>query len=222
MFPPKNYKSINTKAYDAIANVYKEENYESIFWLNEFKILLHLMKNYGIKAKGSKFLDLGCGTGRDTHLAINSGMKYVGIDSSKGMLRIARKANKEAKFFEMDALKLKFEDNEFDIVWASAILIHFNSYDLKKALKEIKRVLKPNDLAFISMQKRLKDDEAGLMKKSVKGKNTIKRYFALYAKEEFKKILEKANFSVIKTTSKIEPNNEKEWLCFFIKNQKKK
>jgi len=218
---PKNYKSTTIRAYDVISDVYKKENYEPDFWLNEFKILLRLMKRNGAKVKESRFLDLGCGTGRDAHLAINTGMKYVGVDLSKGMLSVARRRVKRANFLEMDATELRLEDSEFDVLWAAAILLHFNSYDLRKALKEIGRVLKPGSFAFISVQKRQKGDKVKLMKKSVKDRKTVRRYFALYTKREFKRILERAGFNVIKATSKIEPEGEKEWLCFFVKNRKR-
>ncbi len=213
----KNYKATTVKAYDEIAKIFQKSRIPN-FWLEEFKILMRLMEVNGLKKTGGKFLDLGCGTGNDVHLAINAEMKYVGVDLSKGMLDIARKAVKRGKFFEMDITNLKFKDNEFDVVWASAILLHLNSPDLDKALKEIKRVLKPNHFAFISMEKRQKGDRAKSMKKSVKGRKLVKRFFALYTESEFKKILERANLKIVRITSKVEPEGKKEWLCFFVKN----
>lgn len=215
---PKGYKATTVRAYDVISNVYKKENYEPDFWRDEFKILLGLMRGNAIKIKGSKFLDLGCGTGRDAELAINSGMQYVGIDLSKGMLNLARKMVKEASFYEMDVTRLEFGDNEFDVVWASAVLLHLNELDLEKALEEIKRVLKSGHFAFISMERRQKIKEAKMMKKSVKDGRLIERFFALYTRSEFKRILKRAGFTVVKVTSKVEPEGEKEWLSFFMRN----
>ena len=215
----QNYKATTVKAYDTISEIFQEERTPN-FWLDEFKILMGLMEANGLEIIGSKFLDLGCGTGNDAHLAMNKGMKYVGVDLSKGMLDIARRMVKGAEFFEMDITDLKFKDNEFDVVWASSILLHLNSLDLNKALKEIKRVLKPNHFAFISMEKRQKGGRAKSMRKSIKGGKPVKRFWALYTESEFKKILKRVNLKVVKTTFKIEPEGKKEWLCFFVKNQR--
>ncbi|HUV42375.1 MAG TPA: class I SAM-dependent methyltransferase [Patescibacteria group bacterium] len=211
------FKSTTVKAYDIISKIFKKERTPN-FWLDEFKILMGLMEANSLKITGSKFLDLGCGTGNDAHLALDRGMKYVGVDLSKGMLDLARKMVKGAKFLEMDVTNLKFEDNEFDIVWASAVLLHLNSLDLNKALKEIRRVLKPDHFAFISMEKRQEGDRPKSMRRSIKEGKLVKRFFALYTESEFGNILEKAGFNVVETSFKIEPSGQKEWLGFFVRN----
>lgn len=206
------------KAYDVFSKTYKKENFEPDFWLSEFNILLKLMKKDGIEIKGSRFLDLGCGVGRDALLALGAGMEYVGIDLSRGMLSIAKKIIRNADFRKMDVTKLEFGDNQFDVVWAAAILLHLSSVDLNKALKEIKRVLKSGCFVFVSLEKHRKGRKRKSIKVSMKGNKKVRRFFALYTEPEFRKILETKGFEVLKVTSKVEPGGEKEWLCFFAKN----
>ncbi len=216
--PPKDYKNMTVSAYDAAAKTYKEENFNPEFWFSEFKILLDLMREKGAKVKGSKILDLGCGIGRDALLARKVGMEYMGVDLSDGMLSIARNIVKEANFRKMDAAKLDFEDNEFDVIWASAILLHLDSEDLDKTLNEIKRVLKPGKFIFITLEKRKKGRKRKKIKISKKGNKKVKRFFSLYTKQEFEEILDEKEFEILKFTAKIEPDGNKEWLCFFAKN----
>lgn len=44
--------------------------------------------------------------------------------------------------------KLKFNDNEFDIVFANFLIHFFNEKDTQKLLNEIHRILKPNGLFY--------------------------------------------------------------------------
>lgn len=101
-------------------------------------------------SQGATALDVCCGTGMITlRLAEKVGLrgKVVGIDFSEEMLRIARKKAGKSKFrstielIEANALKLPFADNTFDCAVIAYGLR--NVADLKQALLEIQRVIKP-------------------------------------------------------------------------------
>ena len=47
---------------------------------------------------GARILDMGCGTGRHVIPLAKLGFMVTGVDLSKGMLEIARKAADEARF----------------------------------------------------------------------------------------------------------------------------
>jgi ubiquinone/menaquinone biosynthesis C-methylase UbiE len=204
-------------AYNVIAEAYVQENNESDFWEKEFNLFLNLAKEKGLKTEGSQFLDLGCGTGRDATMALRAGFQYLGVDLSKGMLKVARKLNPKAAFREMDVVELKSPDIFFDFVWASAIFLHLDSLELKKALSEMKRVLKPNGLAFIAMEERQKGQQRINLKTSIKAGKSVERLFLLYTKPEFERVLSENGFRVLKTTKKKEFSGEKTWLCFYAK-----
>ncbi len=99
---------------------------------------------------GASVLDVCCGTGMITfRLAEKVGKrgKVVGIDFSEGMLEIARKnrnhlmLKNNIELVLADALKLPFAANTFDCAVIGYGLR--NVTDLRQALLEIKRVLKP-------------------------------------------------------------------------------
>lgn len=100
-------------------------------------------------------LDLATGT---ADLAIelakrNPQAHIVGVDFSEKMLEIGktktvkRGLDKQIELRWGDAASLSFEDNTFDIVTVAFGVRNFEN--LEQGLSEIRRVLKPNGLAFI-------------------------------------------------------------------------
>lgn len=99
------------------------------------------------RCQGKKVLDYGCGNGIHSIFPARHGAAVIGIDLSESSLQIAReRAKREAvedrvSFILMDCESLKFPDNSFDIIFDGGT---FSSLDLKKALPELVRVLKPD------------------------------------------------------------------------------
>ncbi len=100
--------------------------------------------------QGASTLDVCCGTGvitLDLAEKVGSQGKVVGVDFSEEMLRVAQRNREQSKFktnielIKADALKLPFAANTFDCVMIGYGLR--NVADLRQALLEIKRVIKP-------------------------------------------------------------------------------
>ncbi len=92
-----------------------------------------------------KVLDVGCGYGMNFPYLINA-THITGIDFSPVMLEKARSAVLDSgikvDLFEGDAEALKFPDDSFDTVISTLSTCSF--FDPVKALKEIRRVCKPD------------------------------------------------------------------------------
>jgi len=88
-----------------------------------------------------KVLDLGCGGALWRKLF--RGYDYTGTDQNPNMIRYARKRFPEDKFVLANAMSLPFEDEEFDLVFTSAVLQHNRHEDKKKVVQQIVRVLRP-------------------------------------------------------------------------------
>jgi demethylmenaquinone methyltransferase / 2-methoxy-6-polyprenyl-1,4-benzoquinol methylase len=90
---------------------------------------------------GARVLDACCGTGDLALAAQAEGGKVVGLDFAERMLSRARRKSAQVEWVCGDVLALPFSDETFD-----AATIGFglrNVEDRPKALRELRRVLKP-------------------------------------------------------------------------------
>lgn len=156
------------------------------------------------KSKG-KILDFGSGSGRNL-LGLKKSEKrelYL-IDFSKEMLKLAKKRTKElgieihTKVSKLE--KTDFPDNFFDAAICTAVIHCIETSEKReKAIKELFRILKPG--AKVEIEVWNKNSER--FKKSPKEKfiawrNKGLRYYYLYDEKEFRELLEKTGFRIIK------------------------
>ncbi len=110
------------------------------------KKLISLIFN-NIEANQPSILDLGCGTGISTRQLAQVKSSIIGFDIDKKMLRTAKlKKKSNIKYVQGNANKLPFDTNSFDCVTA---FTSFHWFMNKKAVYEIKRVLKSNGMLCI-------------------------------------------------------------------------
>lgn len=98
--------------------------------------------------EGKTSLECGCGPGGVTFNLAAAGANATAIDISDVAIEACRSSarNKQisASFVEMNAEQTKFEPASFDIVCGNGVLHHL---DLRKAFREIARVMKPEGKA---------------------------------------------------------------------------
>lgn len=102
--------------------------------------------------KPIKVLDVGCSSGIVTaqiEKTLPKKSKVHGIDSYKAAIDFAKTKYPNISFAVADAHKLPFKNKSFDLVICTETLEHVT--DPKLALEEIKRVLKKDGSAIISM-----------------------------------------------------------------------
>jgi ubiquinone/menaquinone biosynthesis C-methylase UbiE len=111
------------------------------------------------KNKVKKVLDLGCGTGRHLIYFAKNGFDVYGMDVAEEGIRLSKKwlkgeglkANlKVGSMYE----KLLYKDNYFDAVISIQALHHERIINVRKAIKEVERILKPNGLVFMTFFRR--------------------------------------------------------------------
>lgn len=89
--------------------------------------------------EGKKILDVACGTHTFSDWIYGN---YTGVDTNQDILEVNVDKYPRKVFKVMDARKLKFKKNSFDIVLVMNLLHHLNDEDAIKVLKEAKRVAK--------------------------------------------------------------------------------
>jgi ubiquinone/menaquinone biosynthesis C-methylase UbiE len=94
-------------------------------------------------------LDYGCGLGIHSVFMAKSGGEVTGIDISDVSIEVAREVairegvEKQTRFLVMNCEALEFDNDSFDVIFNSGTLSYL---DLRKALAEIARVLKPDGI----------------------------------------------------------------------------
>lgn len=92
--------------------------------------------------KNAQILEVGCNRGNQLQILHNQGFKNLwGIDVNKHALKIA-KENTTFNISEGSALEIPFEDEYFELVFTSGVLIHIAPTDLPKVMQEMHRVSK--------------------------------------------------------------------------------
>lgn len=87
-------------------------------------------------------LDVGCGTGAFAAVMLEQGFRVTGIDTSEKMLAVAKKrvVHPDAQFILADGARLPFDDDSFDLVFASYVLHGMPRPERLDLYREMKRV----------------------------------------------------------------------------------
>jgi len=169
-----------------------------------------------------RVLDLGCGNGRLYSLLKSKNIEYIGVDSSRELIKIAKEENQEGnpKFLTVEALSLPFPDNYFDKIFSIAVLHHIPSEEFRlKFLEEIKRVLKPKGLLILTVwnlwqkknfswflikytilrifgKSKLENRDIFYPWKDFEKRTLVHRYFHCFKRKELDKLIIKAGFNI--------------------------
>jgi ubiquinone/menaquinone biosynthesis C-methylase UbiE len=111
--------------------------------------------------KNDKILDLGCGYGRVSVRLAEKAKQVVGIDISPDNIQLAKEIykNEGIQFYEMNAINLSFEDNQFDMTICIQNGISAFKVDSEKLVKEALRVTKKTGkLLFSSYSEKFWDE----------------------------------------------------------------
>jgi len=124
----------------------------------------------------AKVVEIGCGDGRDGKEILKRTDNYLGFDISESFINIAKKSSPKAKFIVADAKDFKFEDN-LDIVFAFASLLHLNKEEVAQVCDKVAEALKTGGVFYISVK------SAPQYKQEIKEDDFGKRLFYFYDDE---------------------------------------
>ncbi len=132
-------------------NKFGGERMESKSNLSRNNLLEHLVRYELLKGGKDKIvLDIGCGSGHGSNTLAKKFKMVYGVDISEDAIIYARDnwQMDNIEFKVGSCLDIPFPDNTFDEVSAFEVFEHL--HDWKRLLSEVKRVLKPNGLVYIS------------------------------------------------------------------------
>lgn len=124
-------------------------------WMNPFKFpwIMARIEREAALLRGRHLLEIGCGMGFDSLEFLKRGVRVTATDLTPNAVELAR------RHFELeglqaeavhtaDALNLPFDDDVFDAVWANGV-VHATG-DPARAIREVRRVLRPGGRAILS------------------------------------------------------------------------
>lgn len=170
--------------YNNIADHFSQTRYRD--WSEFFDFERFVKTNASV-------LDVGCGNGRLLHFLNKYGVKYIGVDTSVELIKIAKQLADQKisssissySFIEASASKLPFADNSFDNVFAIASLYHIPSQQLRqRALNEISRVLKPGGVFIMTYWNMWEKSRRPLVVKNILKKMTGKSKLDFFDSEK--------------------------------------
>lgn len=122
-------------------------NKRDIFSLSGLDLVDEIVEIYKIE-KDIKVLDVGCGTGYSVNYLCEKGFDATGIDFSEEIINLGKERYKGISIKVMDANKLDFPENYFDLILFECSLSVMQ--DPEKILESCKKLLKENGLILLS------------------------------------------------------------------------
>jgi SAM-dependent methyltransferase len=132
--------------YDILADEYVAHVFEE---LQHKPLDRGLLDRLATEVQGP-LCDMGCGPGHIARYLHGRGASVSGIDLSPQMIDRARRLNPDIAFSAGDMLALDVPDEAFAGIAAFYSIIHVQRADVVRALRELKRVLKPGGLLLLS------------------------------------------------------------------------
>lgn len=127
------------------------EGYEEFIASEGVHLSRRLRQAFGIAdvTPGMRVLDVGCGRGEVVRRCIQLGAQAYGVDYAPTALQIARNVGRNAgndvgNFYLANARYLPFPSRSFDRVLMFDLVEHLHPWELRQALAEVYRVLRPD------------------------------------------------------------------------------
>lgn len=118
--------------------------------INNYDVVKNEFQKY-LKSKNKKILEVGCSTGNLARQIIDmENNSYYGIDISQKYIDIATQSSLKGTFLQMDARKLNFDNEFFDIIMLSSVLHHIDDNVGKNCFREVHRVLKKEGVVIVA------------------------------------------------------------------------
>jgi SAM-dependent methyltransferase/uncharacterized protein YbaR (Trm112 family) len=104
---------------------------------------------------GRTLLDVGCNWGRWSLAAARAGYVPIGVDPMLGAVRaasrVARQLGLSAHFVAGDARYLPLRTRTVDVAFSYSVLQHMAKHDVRRSLREMRRVLAPGGAAVVQL-----------------------------------------------------------------------
>lgn len=211
----KDYVQANKNVYERLASEYRDRigrNAESLDVLVG-KPLQHAKNRFdNILA-----LELGPGSGEVCRYLEENGCETTAVDVAQNMLDNVRAVSPETTLVHGDVLEVDLGVAAYELVYCGAFIHFFQKDDARSLMNDVYDAIRPGGVLFVNTTVH-ESSRGGFEEKE--GYNTdVERYRHRYTREEFKKLVKGAGFSIVDTVETEEADQEKSWLAFIAEKQ---
>ncbi len=180
--------------YNKIAADWMNDHSNDTWWVDGTEHYLSFLK------PGDSILDVGCGAGVKSDYLLRRDFEVTGIDFSEKMIELAKKRVAKGEFSVKDIKEPLGFDNQFEGVFAQAVLLHISKKEVVGVLKNLIAAIKEGGYLYIAV-KELRD---GRPEEEIVTENDYgydyQRFFSYYTLEEMKKYLSEVEMKVVYET----------------------
>jgi SAM-dependent methyltransferase len=135
-------------SYDAVADEYVARIFDE---LRHKPLDRELLDRFAERVRGvGPVCDMGCGPGQVARYLHERGIEVCGIDLSPAMVERARQLTPGVEFRQGDMLALDEPDGVWGGIAAFYSLIHIPRDKMPRALRELRRVLRPGGVLLVA------------------------------------------------------------------------
>lgn len=164
------------------------------------------LKQFSNMLLGKNILDAGFGSGRDTLYFLERGFSVDGVELCRNLFSEFQKKTKKLKTNIYNAdIRNFMNQKKYDGIWCCATVLHLNSEDIKKVLKNFYSMLEDKGVLYISMK--LGEGE----KWNSGGHISRPRYYFFYNQEKISKLIQSQKFKIV------HEHSDSKWLSLYCK-----
>lgn len=211
-----NYIEINRKAYDALSHEYKLRGVVKSGYEETPKYLVDNVTSILPQNTFFNVLEVGPGSGEIVEEFENRGHKTIAIELSTQISLYVKNRSPKTIIINSDILNVNFLNNQFDVIYAGALIHLFNEPDALNVLRKFNNWLKPSGALFINTTISKSTEEGFYYKNDYNLK--VKRFRRKWTENDFKSFIEKY-FYISKTLYTDELDRKKVWVGHICKKR---
>lgn len=151
-------------------------------WLD--KVLKYIPKN-------GEVLEIGSAFGRDAKYIQKKGFRVTPTEAVQGFVDLLEKEGYKSEKLNVITDEIK---GKYDLVFASAVFLHFNPDELGIVLDKVKKVLRPNGILTFSLKEGMGSEWSGHKLKTP-------RFFQYWKTEPLKKFVNDSGYQILESGS---------------------
>lgn len=198
---------IDAQHFQSAYNKEANDKHTQVFLYGRNLVVEELKQILAGLPKGSKILDVGCGTAHLTNWIREQGFMVMGIEPSAEMMKLAKGNFPDIEIINSIASAIPVEDNRFDLIVSFEVLRYLDKSENIKSYKEFYRLLKPGGKIFVTQVNLYSTDFYYFFHniKSIYCKlgNKVHHFCNFTTSEKEEKLLKQIGFSQVNTVGRL-------------------